>query len=257
MGLPQHAYRWRVAAARLHHAHGDLEASLALLDEAEPFYNTDFSPSVRPVAAMKARVQVELGDLDAGLRWAADRQLAPDDVLDYVREFEHITLARILLVQASARTDDRALDQATGLLRRLLAAADEGSRGGTSIEILALLSVALRASGDEAGATAAMDDAVARAGHEGYVRTFLDARPATTEPLPPPGEEPRPTGPDDLSERELDVLRLLRSDLTGPDIARELLVSLNTLRTHTKHIYTKLGVNNRREAVSRAAELGL
>ncbi len=53
------------------------------------------------------------------------------------------------------------------------------------------------------------------------------------------------------------MLRLLRSDLSGPDIARELMVSLNTMRTHTKNIYTKLGVNNRREAVRRAGELGL
>ena len=62
---------------------------------------------------------------------------------------------------------------------------------------------------------------------------------------------------DELSPRELDVLRLLRSDLSGPDIAAELYVSLNTLRTHTRNIYVKLGVNNRREAVRRAAELGL
>ena len=62
---------------------------------------------------------------------------------------------------------------------------------------------------------------------------------------------------DELSSRELDVLRFLRSDLSGPDIARELLVSLNTFRTHTKNIYAKLGVNNRREAIRRAAELGL
>ena len=62
---------------------------------------------------------------------------------------------------------------------------------------------------------------------------------------------------DPLSDRELDVLRLLRSDLDGPAIARELVVSLNTVRTHTKHIYTKLGVNNRRAAVSRAHQLGL
>ena len=62
---------------------------------------------------------------------------------------------------------------------------------------------------------------------------------------------------DPLSERELDVLRLLASDLDGPAIARELVVSLNTVRTHTKHIYTKLGVNNRRAAVSRAHQLGL
>jgi LuxR family maltose regulon positive regulatory protein len=60
-----------------------------------------------------------------------------------------------------------------------------------------------------------------------------------------------------LSGRELDVLRLLRTDLSGPDIARELVVSLNTVRTHTKNIYTKLGVSNRRAAVRRADELDL
>ena len=60
-----------------------------------------------------------------------------------------------------------------------------------------------------------------------------------------------------LSERELDVLRLLGTDLGGPDIARELVVSLNTVRTHTKNIYAKLGVNNRRAAVRRAEELDL
>ena len=62
---------------------------------------------------------------------------------------------------------------------------------------------------------------------------------------------------DELSSRELDVLRLLRSDLGGPEIARQLHVSLNTLRTHTKNIYAKLGATNRREAIRRAAELGL
>jgi len=60
-----------------------------------------------------------------------------------------------------------------------------------------------------------------------------------------------------LSERELDVLRLLGTELDGPDIARELMVSLNTVRTHTKHIYAKLAVTSRRAAVRRAAELGL
>jgi LuxR family maltose regulon positive regulatory protein len=60
-----------------------------------------------------------------------------------------------------------------------------------------------------------------------------------------------------LSERELEVLRLLESDLDGPDIARELTVSVATVRTHTRNIYAKLGVNNRRAAVRRAGELGL
>ena len=62
---------------------------------------------------------------------------------------------------------------------------------------------------------------------------------------------------DALSDRELEVLRLLGSDLDGPAIARKLFVSLNTVRTHTKHVYTKLGVNSRRAAISKAHQLGL
>ena len=60
-----------------------------------------------------------------------------------------------------------------------------------------------------------------------------------------------------LSERELEVLRLLATQLSGPQIARHLFVSVNTLRTHTRHIFTKLDVNTRRAAVGRAADLGL
>ena len=60
-----------------------------------------------------------------------------------------------------------------------------------------------------------------------------------------------------LSERELEVLKLLGTELSGPEIARELIVSLNTVRTHTKNIYSKLGVNNRRAAIRRAEELDL
>jgi LuxR family maltose regulon positive regulatory protein len=60
-----------------------------------------------------------------------------------------------------------------------------------------------------------------------------------------------------LTERELDVLRMLAGDLDGPSIARRLVVSLNTVRTHTKNIYAKLGVNNRRAAVRRAHQLNL
>jgi LuxR family transcriptional regulator, maltose regulon positive regulatory protein len=60
-----------------------------------------------------------------------------------------------------------------------------------------------------------------------------------------------------LSQRELEVLRLLRSDLSGPEIARELILSLATVRTHTQNIYAKLGVNHRRAAIRRAEELKL
>ena len=60
-----------------------------------------------------------------------------------------------------------------------------------------------------------------------------------------------------LSQRELDVLRLFKTELSGPEIARELVIALSTVRTHTKSIYSKLNVKNRRAAVQRAAELDL
>jgi LuxR family maltose regulon positive regulatory protein len=74
----------------------------------------------------------------------------------------------------------------------------------------------------------------------------------------PLAQPPRPQSLlDPLSERELEVLKLLTTSLTGPEIARELMISLNTMRTHTKNIYAKLGVNSRRTAVRRAEELNL
>jgi ATP/maltotriose-dependent transcriptional regulator MalT len=85
-----------------------------------------------------------------------------------------------------------------------------------------------------------------------YVRRLLAAVNKTGDSMPVSQGLIEP-----LSERELDVLRLLATDLGGPEIARELIVSLHTVRTHTKNIYAKLGVNNRRAAVRRARELDL
>jgi LuxR family maltose regulon positive regulatory protein len=270
-GLPQYPYRWRVVAARLRHAEGDTAGALALLDEAERVYNTDFSPAAQPIPARKARLHAGLGDLGAAMRWAESRNLTPKDQLSYLREYEHISLARILL----ARRDGDALD----LIDRLLSAAEAGGRGRSVIELLVLRALAYDARGDRPGAIAALEAALVHAEPEGYVRVFADEGPAMTALLhavSARGAAGRhaqrvlaaasartaaaPAGPrlvDELSARELDVLRLLRSELSGPEIARELLVSLNTMRTHTKNIYTKLGVTNRREAVRRAAELGL
>lgn len=282
-GLPQHAYRWRVTTARLLRARGDLDGALALIDQAVPLYATDFSPPVRPVRALRARIQLARGDVDAASGWAAERGLGADDDLTYVSEFEHITFARVLLARHASGEGDWVLEQARSLLDRLLAAAEAGSRTGSTIEILVLLAATHHARDDTPAAVSALDDALRLAEPEGHIRLFLHAGPALTALLrsvaSTPGATPharrvlaaadlaerstRPSRPspatltDELSDRELDVLRLLRSDLTGPDIARELHVSLNTLRTHTKHIYTKLGATNRREAVTRAADLGL
>ena len=93
-----------------------------------------------------------------------------------------------------------------------------------------------------------------------YVRRLLAAfagGPVRTTPPGDPGPRRGQGLIEPLSERELDVLRLLATDLDGPDIARRLFVSVNTMRTHTRSIYAKLGVNSRRAAISRAEELGL
>ena len=104
IGLPQNRYRWRVAMARIRQAEGDLGGALDLLDEAERLYVGDFFPNVRPVPALKARVWIAQGRLGEALGWAREQGLSVDDDLSYLREFEHITLARVLL----ARYQDRA-----------------------------------------------------------------------------------------------------------------------------------------------------
>jgi LuxR family maltose regulon positive regulatory protein len=292
-GFPQNRYRWRVAMARIREAEGDLNSALTLLDEAERLYMSDFSPNVRPIAALKTRVWLAQGRLGEALDWAREQGLSSQDELSYGREFEHITLARVLLAQYTSNRTESSLLDAMGLLNRLLQAAEAGERTGNVIEILILQALAHHIQGNLPAALAPLERALTLAEPEGYVRTFVDEGPAmarllsataTQGILPnyigmllaafPERREARevrlgeamqasnlkPQASDlvePLSERELDVLRLLRTELSGPDIARELMVSLNTLRTHTKNIYDKLGVNNRRAAIHRAEELKL
>ena len=278
-GLPQNPYRERLVLARLREAEGDLDAALELLDEADRVYNSDFSPDVRPVPAVRTRLRVRRHELAHANAWASQRQLSARDEPTYLREYEHVTLARLLLAR-SAEGSPRDLDEAIGLLDRLLVAAEEGQRDGTVIEVLLLQALARQAGGDAVAALGALGRAVVRAEPEGYLRLFADEGPpmaALLRLLAKDGRAPRgyvlrllaatAARPDrapsaqplvePLSQRELDVLRLLASDLDGPDIARELSVSLNTLRTHTKRVYTKLGVTSRRAAVQRGQALQL
>ncbi len=276
-GLRQNRYRWRVAMARLREAEGDLDAALELLDDANRVYAGDFSPNVRPVPAVRARLRVRRGELSHADAWAREQQLCADDDLSYLREYEHLTLVRILLAQHSTDRDDTGLDDATGLLDRLLLAAERGERAGSVIEVLILLALAQHARGNVPAALNALRRAVTLAEPEGHVGVFADAGPPMVDLLKALAKQAAAPGYvrkllttgrgqpmtipqgliQPLSDRELDVLRFLGSDLDGPDIARELSVSLNTMRTHTKNIYAKLGVTSRRAAVSQAHELGL
>ncbi|MDB5057043.1 MAG: ATP-dependent transcriptional regulator, MalT-like, LuxR family, partial [Chloroflexi bacterium] len=144
------------------------------------------------------------------------------------------------------------------------------------------------AQGDIPAALMPLQRALTLAEPEGYIRMFVDEGPSMAhllreagargimraytgtllaafgaEQQRSAGESPLPTSPasqplmEPLSQRERDVLRLLKTELSGPEIARELVVALSTVRTHTKRIYGKLDVDNRRAAIKRAAELDL
>ena len=128
-GLPQNRYRWRVAMARIRQAEGDLDGALDLLNEAERLYVGDYFPNVRPVPALRARVRVAQGALGEALGWAREQGLSVDDDLSYLREFEHITLARVLLARYQDERAERSVHEATRLVERLLQAAEEGEDG--------------------------------------------------------------------------------------------------------------------------------
>jgi LuxR family maltose regulon positive regulatory protein len=279
--LPQNPYRSRVVTARLRVLQGDLDAALELLDEADRVYNGDYSPNVRPVPAVRTRLRIRRGELARAAAWAEERGVTATDELSYLREYEHVTLARLLLAQHDAGTAGT-LEQATSLIGRLLEEAHRGGRTGTSIELLVLLARAQSASGDTEAATETLRRAITLAEPQDYLRVFADEgqpvaallarvakRPAASPYVrrllaaaggtaaAPAATTTSPSLVEPLSARELDVLRLLDTDLDGPDIARQLSVSVNTLRTHTKNIYLKLGVSSRRAAVRQAQELDL
>jgi LuxR family maltose regulon positive regulatory protein len=297
-GFPQNWSRWHVAMARIRAAQGDREEALTLLQEAERLYVSDFYPNVRPVAAVKTRLWIAQGRLGEALDWARARGLSIDDELSYLCEFEHITLARLLLAQAQHDPADHALLTAMTLLALLLPAAETGGRIGSVIEILLLQALAHQAQGDMPAALLSLKRALTLAEPAGYIRIFADeGQPMrflildfgfwitqqlgieqnmkltiyTDRILAALGNEPlsmeqiqiqNPKSKiqnlvEPLSQRELEVLRLFKTELSGPEIAQELVVALSTVRTHTKSIYSKLNVNSRRAAVNRAVELNL
>ena len=228
------------------------------------------------------------GRLGEALDWARERGLSVEDDLSYLREFEHITLARVLLARHQSDRADRSIREAMHLLQRLLKAAEEGERTGSIIEILVLQALGHQVQGDIAAALASLQRALKLAEPEGYVRVFVDEGPPMAHLLREaaargimPGytgkllaafeaEPPRSAGAslivtspaaqplvEPLSQRELEVLRLFKTELSGPEIADQLVIALSTLRTHTKSIYGKLNVTSRRAAVNRATELEL
>lgn len=285
---PHWQYRLRLAQARIKEIEGDLDDALNLLDEAERRYVPTPVPDVRPIGALRAQVWVAQGKLTEALDWVRARRLSPDDELSYLREFEHVTLARVLIACCRHDQVGCSLHDAVRLLDRLLKAAEEQGRMGSAIKILTLQALAQEAEGSTRRALVPLERALALAEPEGYIRMFVDegvsmARLlsqaadqgimpdyikrllAAVESRKPvyPGEAPlhptRSAQPliEPLSQRELEVLRLIDQGLSNREIGERLFLALSTVKGHNRVLFDKLQVQRRTEALARARELGL
>ncbi len=270
--------------SRIHLAYGNWAEAVGAIEKAAQLIQTCsvFSEARSAIQTTQVRMWLVQGDWLAVDRWAAtlENHFSSHDPFRFEDELTHITQARVFIAQ-------KKLDEAIRLLSRLEEIAQSDGRMGRLLEIMILKALAMQSMGNTAQADIALTKCLTLAEPEGYLRIFLDeGQPmqmllakglahagalreyaihllsqfdAQQQPITAAQGKASPTGNlvEPLSPRELEVLRLLRTDLTGPEIARECMVSLSTVRTHTQSIYAKLGVNNRRAAVRRAEELDL
>jgi LuxR family maltose regulon positive regulatory protein len=280
-----------VTLAWIRQAQGDHRGALEAIEQAEEAMpDPGMVDLLNPVPSQRARLLLAHGDLAAASRWTQQRGLGADDPPDYPHERGYLLLARLLLAD---HTPGRAL----GLLEQLYALAVSQQRVGSVIEVRVLHALALQAVGDENGALAPLAEALTLAAPEGHLRVFLDegapmaallgrfvTTPAKVHAVAAAGllrahldrliqafarqglavlARPRPGGAvapglvEPLSERELEVLRLLADGRSNRAIAEELVISLDTVKRHVTHVLDKLGAANRTQAVTRARDLGL
>jgi len=223
----------------------------------------------RQLEALQAHLWLAQGDVDAVARWAEERQLQNDE------EHPYLILPRLYLAQNRP-------DEASRLLTRLLQQAESNNWVDSMLSRLALQVRAFYDQGNTASAMETLKRALSLAERGGYIRIFLDqgapmekllrqaaARGAALDYVkkllaafernhqPPVAERLAAPLIESLSERELEVLHLIAAGLSNPAIADTLVVSVNTVKTHVKRLYGKLGVNSRLRAVERARELDL
>jgi LuxR family maltose regulon positive regulatory protein len=262
-----------VFLARLKLAHGDIGAAVTYISEADQFMrHHSFMHRMPDIAAVQVLILLHRGDLE-GAAYLAEKHEIPTSrarvhlaqgetseslaILDPLSQqaeaegWENERL-KVLVLQAVALYMHGEEEQAVGTLVRALALAEPGGIVRTFVDegpqmALLLLEIQSRIK------TLNLDIA------PGYVQRLLKAFPTKeserTEPLGPKTPENGLTEP--LSKRELEVLRLLKTELSGPEIAQELAIALSTFQSHTKNIYSKLNVNSRIAAVIKAEDLNL
>ena len=274
----------QILLARILQARGDADGANKMLQAA--IKSTQMNPSQLYHAELTAcQVQLWLAqkDLDTASRWAQESNLSAEVKFNPQNEFEHISLARVLIAQGRVESDGTTLAKALELTKRLALSAESAGRMGHLIDLLILQALALDAQGDLNQALSSLERALELAEPQGFVRIFLDngdpiirllkeaarrdiAADYVIKLLNLIDTDTRPDGPnhspssllvDPLSDRELEVLHLMAQDLSYKEIADQIMVSLNTVRTHVKNIYSKLMVHKRSQAVAKARELNL
>jgi LuxR family maltose regulon positive regulatory protein len=176
-GRAEHAgnrRRWCESMARVAESRGDLPSALRLLDEAERVDVRSPLPRLRPIAAMRARIWITQGKLREAAGWAKEQRLSVDDDLSYAREFEHITLARLLIARYRSQHDESTIRDALMLLERLLIEASRGGRKPGVIEVLVLEALAHDAMSNNRAALDPLERALLLGESEGYLRIFVD-----------------------------------------------------------------------------------
>jgi LuxR family maltose regulon positive regulatory protein len=271
-----------LASVRLALAQRDWESAWNSIQKAEQVTRRcPTSIEIEDLQSWRARLHLAQGNLaEAGL-WAETRNTEIASPLDPQHESELLTLARIWLAQGKA-------DQASSLLERVRITAQEAGRHGRALEAQMLHALADHAAGKDVQAVEELIQVLAGAESEGYVRLFIDEgapmarllHQVTTrttsrmhdyaealmtaylhEEAEGPARQAKPLPGDELikplSERELEVLRLVAAGKTNLDIATELYIAIGTVKRHTVNIFTKLDVKNRTEAVAKARQLAL
>lgn len=269
-----------IELARIQQAHGEPAQALATMAQAVALAQTLPSPrGLLWATTWQARLQLAQGDLAAATRWAQEYQRLANPFPQFnIYDAEDLTLARILIAQGQHQ-------QASALLEQLLPAYQAAGRLPSVIEVYLLQALNLAAQQDWSVAGRVLIQALRLAEPENYLRLFVDEGPALSnllvqiEPqvqatlrqyvqrLLVVCELPRSTTPEQLSpiyrlieplsERELTVIRLLAAGFSNQEIAQQLVVTLNTIKTHLKNIYSKLAVTSRTQAIARARRLNL
>jgi LuxR family maltose regulon positive regulatory protein len=275
---------------RIHLARGEMDAARLAFQEAEEALTKTYSPYRRDAYLIVHWVQFWLasGELERAMNWAQELAQHTGVQSSLAREREDVARARILLAQ-------RIPGQALSLLEPLQVSAEQQERWSHVIEMKILQALAHHMRHEDQQALTILAQAMHLAVPEGYIRTFVDEGPQMTVLLSRLREQERKKGPtpyldallaafspegmthkpplrgsdkprgrvleqplvEPLSERELEVLHLIARGDSNQEIAEMLVIALDTVKRHVTHIFEKLGVNNRVQAVARARALGL